>query len=347
MFQNITRLIASALMLAGAVGCSWVKDDLSGCPRGCKIHFEVDASVEKAGGYNSSVFAHEASDLTLYVFSSDGTYVGRFSEQGDALRQSDFTMDVPVDPGHYDLVAWTALEDSHYTAPDLQEGVSTIDDLHVLLERDQDNRQNDCLVPLWHGMLEDVEVKEDAYRRYTMNMSKANNDFVVVLHDMSGNSIKGDTFTYEIVSANGHMAHDFSLINDDKVSYGAYLVETANLNDYDSGEPEENAALNLTVARAELNTLRLMKDLNTRLVIRERHTESLVLDIDLIQYILLTRKHYESKYKVSLTDQQYLDYMDSFSVSLVVMPTGTIVNPYALVELHINGWILRPQSGIL
>ncbi len=347
MFQKITRLIASALMLAGAVGCSWVKDDLTGCPQGCSVQFTVDPDVAAAGGYNASVFAAEVDDLTLFVFSSDGTYVGRFSEQGDALKQSDFTLDVPVAPGHYKIVAWTGLEDSHYIVPDLQEGVSKIEDLDVLLERDNENRQNDYLHPVWHGMLEDVEVKQDAYRRYTVNMSKANNGFVLVLQDMKGGSIKGDTFTYEIVSANGHMAHDFSLMADDKISYGAYFVESANLSDYDSAEPEENAAMNITAARAELNTLRLMKDTGTRLVIRERLTERLVLDIDLVQYILLTRERYEQKAGLKLTDQQYLDYEDSFSLMFVLMPTGSIVNPYAMVELRINGWVVRPQDADL
>lgn len=344
MFQKITRLIASALMLAGAVGCSWVKDDLTGCPQGCRLQFTVDAEVAAAGGYNASVFAAEASDITLFVFSSDGTYVGRYSEQGDALKQSDYTMDIPVAPGHYRMVAWAGLEDNHYSVPDLQEGVSRIEDLEVLLDRDSENRQNDYLHPLWHGKIEDVEVKKDVYSRYVMNMSKANNGFVLVLQDMTGGSIKGDTFTYEIASANGHMAHDFSLMDDDKISYGAYLVESADLSDYDSAEPEEDAQMNITAARAELNTLRLMTDKSTRLIIRERHTERLVLDIDLVQYILLTRERYEQKVGMKLTDQQYLDYEDSFSLMFVLMPTGSIVNPYAMIELRINGWIIRPQN---
>ena len=347
MFQKITRLIASALMLAGAIGCSWVKDDLSGCPQGCRLQFTVEDDVAAAGGYNASVFAAEVSDLTLFVFSSDGTYVGQYSEQGDALKQSDYTMDIPVAPGHYKMVAWTGLEDSHYSVSGLQEGVSKLKDLEVLLDRDSENRQNDYLHPLWHGMLENVEIKKDVYSRYTMNMSKANNGFVLVLQDMKGGSIKGDTFTYEIVSANGRMAHDFSIVDDDEISYGAYFVESADLSDYDSAEPEENAEINLTVARAELNTLRLMSDKSTRLIIRERHTERLVLNIDLVQYILLTRERYEQKVGVKLTDQQYLDYEDSFSLMFVMMPTGSIVNPYAMVELRINGWVVRSQSAEL
>jgi hypothetical protein len=87
-----------------------------------------------------------------------------------------------------------------------------------------------------------------------------------------------------------------------------------------------------------------MTDKSTRLIIRERHTERLVLDIDLVQYILLTRERYEQKVGMKLTDQQYLDYEDSFSLMFVLMPTGSIVNPYAMIELRINGWIIRPQN---
>ena len=105
--------------------------------------------------------------------------------------------------------------------------------------------------------------------------------------------------------------------------------------------------MNLTVARAELNTLRLVKGNDTRLVLRERAGGKLVLDINLIQYILLTREYFEGRVGIKLTDQQYLDYEDRYSIIFTMMPTGSIINPYALVELRINGWVVRPQDAIL
>ena len=346
MFQRVTRIIAVALMLAGAVSCSWVRDDLIDCPKGCQVQLKIEAGISTEGGFNATSFVDEVQDLSLFVFSSDGFFVGHFSERGDALKQSGYKVDVPIDPGHYKAVAWTGLDDDHYIVSDLIPGSSTIEDLEVLLDRDLENRQDDYLGPVWHGMIEDIEVKPNVYQVFEVPMRKTNNNFVVVLHDMNGNPIKGDTFTYEIHSANGRMAHDHSLLEDDVLKYGAYFVETANLSDYDdtkAGAP----AVNLTVARAELNTLRLVKGNPTRLVIRESQGGKLVLDINLIQYILMTREYYEDRVGRKFTDQQYLDYEDKYSILFTMMPTGSIVNPYALVELRINGWVLRPQDAIL
>lgn len=333
-------------MLAGVLGCSWVHDDLSECPKGCQVQLTVDAGISALDGLGAIRFAEEVHDASIFVFSSDGKYVGHFSEHGDALKQNGFILDLPLEPGRYKVVAWTGLADDKYIASQMEPGKSTADDLRVLVDRDEDNRQDEYLHPLWHGLVEDIEVKPRCYPLYTAHMKKTNNSFVVVLQDFNGNPIKGDTFTYEIHSANGHMAHDHSLLEDDVIKYGAYHIETANLSDYDDVRGED-AAMDLTVARAELNTLRLVKGNDTRLVLRERAGGKLVLDINLIQYILLTREYFEGRVGIKLTDQQYLDYEDRYSIIFTMMPTGSIINPYALVELRINGWVVRPQDAIL
>ena len=346
MFQRITRQLAVALLLAGAMGCSWVHDDLVECPKGCQVQLEVDAGISAVGTLGAIHFAEEVHDASVFVFSSDGRYVGHFSEHGDALKQNDFILDLPLEPGRYKVVAWTGLADDNYIASQLKPGESTCDDLCVLVDRDEDCRQCEYLHPLWHGMIEDVEVMPKRYPSYAVPMKKTNNNFVVVLQDFNGNPIKGDTFTYEIHSANGHMAHDHSLLEDEVLKYEAYHVETASLSD-DVPAKGDDAAYDMTVAKAELNTLRLVKGNDTRLVIRERAGGKLVLDIDLIRYILLTRENFEDRVGVRLTDQQYLDYEDKYSIIFTMMPTGTIINPYAMVELRINGWVLRPQDAIL
>jgi hypothetical protein len=345
MFQSITRHLALILLLAGIIGCSWVRDDLTECPKGCQVQLKVDAGISAVGSLNAIHFAEEVHDASLFVFSSDGRFVGLFSEQGDALKQNDFILDLPLEPGHYNVVAWTGLADEKYISSQLTVGKSVMEDLEVLVDRDQENRQNQYLHPLWHGMIEDIEVKPHIYQLHTASMKKVNNNFVVVLHDFKGNSIKGDTFTFEIHSANGRMAYDQSLLQDDIVKYGAYFIETANLSAYESGQDSQGE--DYTIARAEMNTLRLIKGSDTRLVIRERATGSLVLDIDLIKYILMTREYFEGRVGLKLTDQQYLDYEDKYSIIFTMMPTGSIINPYALVKLSINGWVLRPQDAIL
>lgn len=348
MFQRLTRLMAAAFFLASVAGCSWVRDNLDGCLKGFRVQFTVDgvAPIPTKGAQSVTDLIYEVNDVSLFVFDSEGTYVGRFGEDGDVLKQNGYAIDVPVGPGRYKVVAWTGADKENYELSSLREGVSGIKDLELLVSRDENNRQDNYLHPVWHGIRTDIEVLPGRYPSYSVELKKINKNFVLVLQDMKGNSIKGDTFTYEIQSANGRMGYDASLLRDDVINYGAYLVESEDLSS-DAATGVENPQVTYSVARAELNTTRLHENNRTRLVVRERATGTLVLDIDLIRYILLTRERYEGAVGRKLTDQEYLDAEDSFSLMFVMMPTGSIVNPYALVEFRINGWVVRLQDAIL
>lgn len=109
--------------------------------------------------------------------------------------------------------------------------------------------------------------------------------------------------------------------------------------------PKRNPAATRTgevsLARARLNTLRLLADQEARLVVTDRVSGQKVVDVDLTRYLLMTRPLFEESNGVELSDQDYLDYEDRFNVIFYLTPMGK------LEALNINGWIIRLNDAQL
>lgn len=340
-FQQIAKYLLTVLMCLPMVACTdWIKDDLDDCPTGCYVHFRVADDLAKIGKTGIEGFAGEVSHITLFVFDNEGYFVESCSE-----LDRNFDMNITLEPGKYQMMAWAGLTDTNYRLPALTKGSTTLQEVILSLQRDEENRQNSYLTPLWHGAPVQTEVREAEMNEITIEMMKNTNTFVTILQDTSGKPLEGDTYSYEIVADNGRMAYDNTVLADDAISYGSYLVETANVDA--SAEEGMEDAVSLSVARAELNTLRLMTDRPARFVVTEKATGRKILNINLTQYLLLTREQYEGKIGHRLTDQEYLDYEDHYSIVFFLSPTGEAESPYLCLSLKINGWIVRLNDNII
>lgn len=346
-FQQIAKYLFVTLLFASVTACTdWVRDDLSECPTGCYVHFEVAEELAKVGKTGVEGFAGEVNDITLFVFDEAGYYVNTFLIQGSELHQNNFTLTVELKAGKYQMLAWAGLSDANYKLPALTKGTSTMEELELTLLCDENNRLNCCLTPLWHGKPITVEVKSSEMNEVTIGMLKNTNTFVTILQDTSGKHLEGDTYSYEIVADNGRMAHDNTVLEDDPIYYASYHVETATVDASTIEMRNEDATYSLSVARAELNTLRLMKERPARFVVTEKATGKKILNINLTQYLLLVREQYPGQVGHNLTDQEYLDYENSHSIVFFLSPTGEVETPYLCLSLKINGWIVRLNDNI-
>ena len=322
-----------------------MQDDLTDCPSGVWVELDVTPDVKYGGKYSAQSFADDLNTVTIWVFDQNGSYIDKYTSTGEVLKMNNNTMNLPIGAGKYRIVVWTGAGDINYEMSDMKAGVSTIDDLKVRVARDQNNRQGKKLSSLWHG-IEDVEVKESEYVYLPVKLTKDTNTIITVLHDTSGNSLDSDDYVFEIVSDNGYMDYKNQLLSDAQITYDAYLVETALLSDGDvSGGTGETK---LSVARAELNTLRLMADKNTRFIVRNKEAGRKILDINLTEYLLLTREFYTGSNGKTMSPQAYLDYEDLFRIIffLVPNPNPTEDSPvYLCTQLSINGWIVRINNA--
>lgn len=351
MFQKsipILKIVLACLLLAEMSACSWMKDDLDDCSTGCKIQLQMAMGVEYSGLFNAQAFYNEVEDVNLWVFDSNGIHVGTYTEQGEKLKQNNYTLDIPLPPGHYKMIVWTGLRDDFYEVPDFTAGVSRMEEMTLRLKRGEDNCQNRQITPLWYGIISDAEVKYAEYTLLKAELVKNTNTLIAVMQDVWGNNLKGEDYNYEIIADNGCMDCHNRLLNDDDISYGAYLTQTAEVdadNEFGGTRADGKSVSSFKVARAELNTLRLMTDRKTRFVVTEKATGRKILNINLTQYLLLTRELYEGKYGVQISDQAYLNYEDTFSVIFFLTPQGD--GAYICMSLNINGWTIRLNNADL
>ena len=319
-------------------------DDLENCPGGVWVKLEVTMDVEYGGKYSAQSFADDLDNIALWVFDPSGTYIDRYTEKGEVLKKNDNSMNLPIEPGKYRMVVWTGTEDVNYEVSDMIPGVSTIEDLKVRVARDQNNRQDNKLSSLWHGRIEDAEVKKSEYTHLSIKLTKNTNTLITVLHDTSsGESIDSKDYTFEIISENGYMDYDNNLLPDVPINYDAYLLETALVSNQNTvrAASGENT---LSVSRAELNTLRLMADKSTRFVITDKNTNVEILNINLTEYLLLTREYYNGSNGKTMSPQAYLDYEDLYRIVFFLSPSGST---YVCTTLEINGWIVRLNNAEL
>lgn len=326
-------------LLAGLSACSWTKDDRGDCPSGFRIRLQPALHAQIQPGSGTGIITDEIDTLSLYVFDAQGQFVCLHTENRQSLTENGAIITLPLeykDGDTYELVFWAGGDNRHYRMPQLTPGSSTRDELLLWLERDGDGRQDDELGHLWYGHVRLSRIQPSELTSVSVPMLKDSNRFIITLHDTSGKGLDADDYDFTLLADNGHLNADNEIITGNRVTYAAYHTESA---------PETEQAVTRTgevsLARARLNTLRLLAGQEARLVVTDRSSGQKVVDVDLTHYLLMTRPLFEESSGVELSDQDYLDYEDQFNVIFYLTPMGK------LEALNINGWIIRLNDAQL
>ena len=326
-------------LLAGLSACSWTGDDRSDCPSGFRIRLQPALHAQIQPDSGTGVITDEIDTLSLYVFDAQGQFVCLHTENRQSLTENDYIITLPLeykDGDVYELVFWAGGDNRHYRMPQLTPGSSTRDELTLRLERDGDGRQDDELGHLWYGHLRLSRIQPSELTSVSVPMLKDSNRFVITLHDTSGQGLDADDYDFTLLADNGRMNADNEVMTGDRVTYAAYHTESAS-----ETEPAATRTGEVSLARARVNTLRLLADQEARLVVTDRVSGQKVVDVDLTRYLLMTRPLFEESNGVELSDQDYLDYEDRFNVIFYLTPMGK------LEALNINGWIIRLNDAQL
>jgi hypothetical protein len=100
------RLTYLLLVFIAMTSCSAIYEYEGDCDPKYRIVFRYDYNMKYA-----DAFANEVTSVSLYAFDGSGKLVFQKSDQGSHLGSGDYTMEVDMEPGTYDLVAWCGLED--------------------------------------------------------------------------------------------------------------------------------------------------------------------------------------------------------------------------------------------
>lgn len=329
--MKMWMLLLTALSMATTSCDKILGEDNVDCSTEYRVKFKYDKNMKFA-----DAFANEVKSVTLYAFDENGKFAFQSTEQGDVLSEDGYSMQVEVEPGDYNLVAWGGLEgEESFAVPILKQGVSTINDLNCKMNREHISRAadgsayvNEDLKPLFHGQLQKQSFSRAATQQViTVELTKNTNNVRIILQHLSGENVDVSKFTFTIEDENGFMNYDNKLLDDEELTYYAWRTDsgTADMDHTDGSR----ATTSVGVAIAELTVGRLVVENKPVLTITNEKGEK-VLSIPLIDYALLVKGYYNRE----MTDQEYLDRQDEYNMTFFLDEN----NRWASSSIIINSW---------
>lgn len=342
--MNYKRLIYLLISLVGMMGLSsCIMEDFQECPNDYKLKIVYDRNMLFTDAFGSRV---KSVDIKVFDHIS-GREVYHFSEQGEALADEGYEVTLPIEPGRYDILCWGSMAEGDsfsYANP----APERIEHHNVLLKINDSGESDELLGGLFHGMLTDVEFIDNndigsmETQRKTLYLTNNTNRLNVVLHNLDNTELDPGDFTISISSANAEMAHDNSISARRKVSYRHWHISPITV-DYIQGDEDdgENTSSGRTRARvqsalsAEFSLARLTPDGNSRLDVIRNSDGERIISVPLERNLLL----YKGQYYSSMTDEEYLDRQDSFSMTFILDSNN---NWSAASMIYIQDWATLP-----
>ena len=322
--------------LALAACDSVIYDGEGDCSVTYRVKFRYDWNMAFA-----DAFAHEVESVTLYLVDGQGRIAWQKTEAGAALASEDYAMTVDVEPGTYDLLAWCGTTDKgSFLIPE----ASRKEGLTCTLRREHDATGAafcaDDLDRLYHGYVQQQVFGEtEGVYTYTVPLVKNTNNLRVVLQSLSGEALDKDLFEFSVTDDNGAMDWDNSLLDDEDITYYAWHTESG-VAEFEDGVADE-ATSALSAVMADLTVPRMMTGHagTARLAVRRLDTEEIVLSVPLIQTLLLVKSYYDRE----MSDQEYLDRQDRFSLVFFLDEDQRWMDAY----IYINSWRVVLQGSDL
>ena len=299
------------VVATGFASCdSPIYDDEGDCEVHYQVRFKYDYNMKFA-----DAFPKEVNAVTLYLIDANENIVWEKTESGSRLAEEGYVMDVDIAPGTYSLLAWCSSEDPTSFHTDNDGTCSSLrTDFHTYRSSDGSYHISDKLDRLYHGYVADAEFPATDGGTYihTVPLYKDTNHFVITLQQLSGEPIDKRLVEFEITDDNAHLDWDNSPITGNPVTYHQWYKETVNADLGVRSAQDGNGTFAGVIA--ELTTSRLMlgnRD-NARLRVYRTDTGDTIASIRLIDALLLVMG-YDNRH--NLTEQQYLDYKDEYSMT--------------------------------
>ena len=293
-----------------------------------RIRFKYDYNIKFA-----DAFANEVKSLALYVFDENDVLVEEIATTDvEALSSGAYEIELELDPGNYNLVAWGGLmnEESFDLLPDAQVGETKLEELQVKMHRQYDENGKagvcDDLLPLYHGTMPLVVTEVPGTYTETMPLMKNTNSIRILLHEMSGHDVDADKFIFEINDDNGFYGWDNTILDDEMITYSAWHQSTGSA---DVDDAEVKTVTSVNVALAELTIGRMRAGDSPVLHIKSRETGEDVFRIPVADYALLVK----GNYREHMGDQEYLDRQDEYTMTFF-LDEGEWVSSV----IYINSW---------
>ena len=188
------------------------------------------------------------------------------------------------------------------------------------------------LPDVYYGILSTVHY-DDAYAVHDVWMMKDTNQLTCLFVPLSGDvAVSPADYDVKVVSANGTMNVMNKPVSATPITYLPFERNSVTVNDSEYGE--------LHGIGFSLTTLRLMADLDSRLVFQKADTGETIFNISLPEYIGMIGSYYTNLGR-QLTLQEYLDRQDFYHIVFFLSEDFS-----TLIRLDVNSWRLRAKNHL-
>ena len=304
--------------------CTWVKDDNEDCPYGfwLNLHYTYNMlDVDAASEY--------IDEVSIYVYDTNGNYVTRIDASTQTLKANKYRVRVDgLKEGDYQFVVWSGVADGRYAVSGdkgkLTDYRLSLSGLSLVSSKQ--------LPDLYYGSLSNVHY-DDAHAVHDVYLVKNTNELACCIVTTDANvTIDADDYSMKIVSANGTMDAANRLVSDKKISYEPFLQDTVYIKDAEYGD--------LHGFKCNISTLRLMQNIDCRIVLTKKETGHEIFNISLPD-LLGKLGTLCTKLGRPLSVQEYLDRQDFYT--LIFIYSGDLDQ---LIQFQVNSWKLRANNHI-
>lgn len=267
----------------------------------------------------TNLFGAEVHKVTIYVFDSNGKYVDRFTEQGDKLT-NDYVMRIPLPEGKYSIVAYGGDFTTYPTGElnrqnntlnnSLQKGITDISDFRAELES----------ITGAENYLYPVNTPDDLYAGFATDavsvMDNQNITDIALIKDTKKIKVKITSsepittpFDIYITAVNGRYLSDNSI----DLNHGTLKYTPV------------NSTVQSNYVEADLKIMRLLLGQSPMLVIKNRETQDVIYNENMINQILLTKKY---------VTQEDFDREDQFIFEINIQSKDSNIE----IQVSVNGW---------
>lgn len=323
-FSRALRQLCCIVGLLMLTACTWVKDDVDDCPEGfwLNLHYTYNMlDVEAVQEY--------VNEVAVYIYDTEGNYVSRIDVPSATLAANGHRVRVEGLPeGDYRFVVWSGTANSQYAVSGDR---GTMDAFRLSLANAGETVSSQ-LPSLYYGYLDNVHFS-DTYATHDVYMMKDNNHLAcLVVTTSDDTAVELDDFNMKITTANGVMDVKNLPVGDKTVVYEPFERSKVTVNDAEYGQ--------LNGVAFNIMTLRMMQDLDCRLILQKKDTGEKVFDISFPEYVGMICTYYTNLGR-QLTVQEYLDRQDFYTIVFFLSEDFS-----QLVRLEVNSWRLRAKNHL-
>ena len=319
--RNIVSCILLAVVIMAMSSC--IKDNQDDC--GLSVRFQYTYNIKDA-----DVFPTEVKSVNLWLFDQDGKLLDMFQDSKDHFGSGYEKTFTGLKAGKYTLVCFTRdqeeADSKSFILPKLTVGVSTLKDLNIRLNRNADNTCNSEIEGLYNGTL-DVDYSGHP-QTVTVNLMKMTKRFrVIIMPYTTTDSLSADDFSLTVKDAAGWLDYKGDQYQTDSITYVPYSMET--VSDPSATSPDDPATHAVV---ADMSTSRLFYDTNPRLVLKDKRSDKVILNLNLTWFLSLQDI---GEHRSGWSDQEYLDRQDFYAVTFFVQE-----DIFMKTKVIVNGWTI-------